>query len=385
MKRILLFGASGSIGGSTLSILRERPDEFRLAGLSVHRNTARLAEWVDEFAPEKVLISDGEARESWAAAHPGMAAKLLPAGTAPTGLLELAADRVLNGILGFAGLEVTLAALEAGLDVALANKESLVCGGELLRKRQREGGGRLLPVDSEHSALFQLLEGRPRDGIRRVWLTASGGPFRDATPGELVAVTPEQALRHPTWEMGPKITVDSATLMNKGLEVIEASLLFDIPADHIGVLIHPSSTVHALLEMADSSVFSQMALPDMRQPILHALAHPERPSSDYGRVDFTHPFELAFEPVDAERFPAVELAREALRRGGTSPLALNAADEIGVAAFLAGTLSFPGIVELVAAVLGCEDWGAARDYTDLVEADRRARELARGRLVAAKR
>jgi len=376
MKRILLFGASGSIGGSTLEILRDRPDEFVLAGLSVHRNTERLDAWIDEFGPRRVAISDPQARGMWLDAHPRHAGRLLPADSPLEDLLAESADIVLNGILGFAGLSVTLAALERNLDLALANKESLVCGGEFLLARARASRARILPVDSEHSALFQLLEGRDADQIRRVWLTASGGPFRDTPAADLAAVTPEQALRHPTWAMGPKITVDSATLMNKGLEVIEAALLFDLPVSMVDVLVHPGSKVHALVELTDSSVLCQVAAPDMKQPILHALAHPARPRADYGKLDFANSFELAFEPVDHDRFPAVNLARAALERGGTTSLALNAADEVAVAAFLAGRLGFTHIVEVVEAVLDRGGWEPATSFEDLVEADRRARRLA---------
>ena len=376
MKTIHLFGASGSIGASTLTILRDRPGEFALAGLSVHRNTRDLAGWIAEFRPSRVAISDPVAREQWLAAHPRHAGLLLSAGAPPTELLDEAADIVLNGILGFAGLGVTLAALERDMDLALANKESLVCGGDFLLARAGESAGRILPVDSEHSALFQLLEGRPPEQIRRVWLTASGGPFRDTPAAELETVTPEQALRHPTWAMGPKITVDSATLMNKGLEVIEAALLFDLPVSMVDVLVHPGSRVHALVELADSSVICQIAAPDMKQPILHALAHPERPRADYGSLDFTNPLELSFEPVDHERFPAVGLAREALDRGGTTCLALNAADEVAVAAFLEGRLGFTRIVSVVESVIEAGGWEPATAFEDLVEADRRARRLA---------
>ena len=359
MKRLLLFGASGSIGGSTLTILRDHPEDFGLAGLSVHRNTASLAAWIEEFAPGRVAISDPEARSSWAEQHPEHATRLLPADASPTALLAEPADIVLNGIMGVAGLA-----------------ESLVCGGEFLREHAAKSRARILPVDSEHSALFQLLEGRARDEIRRVWLTASGGPFRALPAPELEAVTPDQALLHPTWDMGPKITVDSATLVNKGLEVIEAALLFDLSATMIDVLVHPSSTVHALVELADSSVLGQLAKPDMKQPILYALAHPARPRADYGHLDFSTPLRLDFEPVDHERFPAIRLARQALDLGGCAALAFNAADEVAVAAFLAGRLGFTGIVKVLRAVVERGGWEPARGFADLVEADARARRLA---------
>jgi len=376
MKRVLLFGASGSIGGSTLDVLRSRPDAFRLAGLSVHRNTAPLAGWIREFAPARVQVTDPAAHARWAPAYPEFADRLLPAGSPPEALLEAPADLALNGVLGFAGLAVTLAVLAAGLDLALANKESLVCGGELLAAARRRSRGRLLPVDSEHSALAQLLAGRPREQIRRVWLTASGGPFRELPSAALAAVTPAQALRHPTWRMGPKISVDSATLMNKGLEIIEAAQLFDLSPAMIGVLIHPGSLAHAFVELSDASLLCQLAAPDMRQPILAALSHPERPVADYGRLNLDAPLRLDFAPLDGARFPAVGLARAALAAGGTAPLALNAADELAVAAFLAGGLPFTGIVAVVEGVLATGGWEPAADFPALVEADARARALA---------
>ena len=384
MKRVALYGASGSIGGSTLTVLRDRPGDFALVALSVHTGTAALADWIAEFAPARVMITDPHARERWRGAHPALAARcLLPAGAPPDALLADDVDVALNGVLGFAGLAVTLAVLERGLDLALANKESLVCGGAPLARARAASAGRLLPVDSEHSAVFQLLEGRSLEQVRRVWLTASGGPFRTLDLAALDSVTPAQALDHPTWSMGPKITVDSATLMNKGFEVIEAAQLFGIEAARIGVLVHPSSTAHALVELADSSLLCQLAAPDMKQPILLALSHPARPAADYGRLDLERPLRLDFEPVDSRRFPAVGLALSALAAGGTAPLALNAADEVAVAAFLEGRLPFTGIVAVAEDVLAAGGWEPAADFAALVEADARARRLA-GELARAK-
>jgi len=376
MKRVLLFGASGSIGGSALDVLRDRPQDFRLVGLSVHRRTEFLAGWIREFDPARIWISEPEARRRWAAVHPEFAGRLLPAGSPPAALCETPAEIALNGVLGFAGLAVSLAVLAAGCDLALANKESLVCGDQLIAAARQASRGRLLPVDSEHSALFQLLEGRPVADVRRVWITASGGPFRTWPASALAGVTPEQALRHPTWRMGPKISVDSATLMNKGLEVIEAARLFALSPAQIGVLVHPDSLAHALVELADASLLCQLAAPDMRQPILAALSHPERPRADYGRLALEAPLTLALEPLDEARFPAVGLARAALAAGGTAPLALNAADEVAVDAFLAGGLGFPGILAVVESVLAAGGWAPAADLPALTEADRRARALA---------
>jgi 1-deoxy-D-xylulose-5-phosphate reductoisomerase len=375
-KRIHLFGASGSIGHAALDVLRRYRGHFALATLSVHRRAEELEALIAEFAPERVAITDPETRERWLAAHPARRHLLAPAADPWTSLLEVPADQALNGVLGFAGLEATLAVLERGLDLALANKESLVCGGDFLLARLAAGTSRLLPIDSEHSALFQLLEGRPREQVARVWLTASGGALRDLPAAALDSVTPEQALRHPTWRMGAKITVDSATLVNKGFEVIEAALLFGLPPESIGVLLHPSSTAHALVELTDGSLLCQMARPDMRQPILLALSHPERLPAAFGRLSFQAGLRLDFQPLDGERYPAVDLAREALRLGGTAPLALNAADEVAVAAFLAGRLPFTRIVEMLAAVVAAGPWPPGASLDDLRAADRRARSLA---------
>jgi 1-deoxy-D-xylulose-5-phosphate reductoisomerase len=342
----------------------------------VHRSTERLADWIGEFAPEKVLISDGAAREAWRERHPDLARRHLMDGP-PSALLDLPADRVLNALLGFAGLEVTLGALERGLDLALANKESLVCGGEFLARRRAESRARILPVDSEHAALFQLLEGRDPATLRRVWITASGGPFRELPAEDFVSIGPEEALRHPTWDMGAKITVDSATLVNKGLEVIEAALLFGLPEERIGVLVHPQSRAHALVQLRDGSLLAQMAAPDMRLPILQALAWPETREAEPGHLDFTKSFQLDFQPVDNDRFPAVELARTALRRGGEAPLALSAADEVAVQAFLDGRLGFPGILRVIARVVESASEKAPDSWQELTDADARARERAR--------
>ncbi len=375
MKKLLLFGASGSIGGSTLSVLRQYPNEFGLAGLAVNSSTGELAAWIEEFAPEKVAIGDEAARDAWRAAHPDLAARHLIDGPSET-LLDLPADRVLNAVTGFAGLKITLEAVNRGLDVALANKESLVCGGEFLLEKLAGSTSRLLPVDSEHAALFQLLEGRDPESVERIVLTASGGPFRKLPEGDWHSITPEQALRHPTWDMGPRITIDSATLFNKGLEVIEAALLFEIPEERIEVLVHPQSLVHAMVILKDGSTLAQMASPDMRLPILQALAWPEKLAGDFGRTDFSKNIDLSFEPVDSNRFPSVDMARSCLRAGGTSALALNAADEVAVAAFLDGKLDFVGIFETVAGVMERGGFDPARSWDDLLEADRRARSLA---------
>jgi 1-deoxy-D-xylulose-5-phosphate reductoisomerase len=299
-------------------------------------------------------------------------------------LLERASpDLVLNAVVGFAGLPATLWALERGADLALANKESLVAAGELALAAQRRGGGRLLPVDSEHSAAFQCLEGRSPETVDSLVLTASGGPFRGRAREELADVTPDEALAHPTWNMGPKITVDSATLANKGLELIEAHFLFGLDYDRIDVTVHPASIVHALVRFRDGAAIAHLGYPDMRVPISYALTYPERAATPIPPLDLAAGLTLEFEPPDLETFPLLSLAREAGEEGGTRPCAFNAANEVAVAAFLAGRLPFLAIPEVVAETLAAVDGSAAHDLDDLVEADAAARRLAERSLAAA--
>jgi 1-deoxy-D-xylulose-5-phosphate reductoisomerase len=311
-------------------------------------------------------------------------APLTQAGGDLTELLERAEpDVVLNAVTGFAGLPATMWALERGIDLALANKESLVAAGELALAAQRRGGGRLLPVDSEHSAAFQCIAGTSAGQVAGLVLTASGGPFRGRTRDELEDVTPEDALAHPTWSMGPKITVDSATLANKGLELIEAHFLFGLPYDGIEVVIHPTSIVHALVRLRDGAALAHLGYPDMRVPISYALTYPERAATPVPALDLAQGLSLEFAAPDLETFPLLALAREAGERGGTYPCAFNAANEVAVAAFLERRLPFLGIAEVVAEALAAVDGASARDPDELVEADAQARRLAeRGLAVA---
>ena len=353
MKRIALLGATGSIGRQALEIVAAHPELELVAAASGSQP-------VDGLAPETQVGGD------------------------LTELLERAQpDVVLNAIVGFAGLPATLWTLEHGVDLALANKESLVAAGELALATQRRGGGRLVPVDSEHSAAFQCLEGRAHETVDSLVLTASGGPFRGRSRAELADVTPEDALAHPTWDMGPKITTDSATLANKGLEVIEAHFLFGLDYDAIEVVVHPTSTVHALVRFRDGGVLAHLGYPDMRVPISFALTYPERASTSVPALDLSQGLTLEFEPPDLDAFPLLRLAREAGERGGTYPCAFNAANEVAVAAFLERRLPFLGIADVVEAALDAADGAAARDLDELVEADGQARELAERRLVAA--
>jgi 1-deoxy-D-xylulose-5-phosphate reductoisomerase len=358
VKRIALLGATGSIGRQALEIVAAHP-ELELCALA--SGSTDLTELARAHAVRHVQV-----------------------GGDPTTLLEEAEpDLVLNAVVGFAGLPATLWALEHGVDLALANKESLVATGELALAAQRRGGARLIPVDSEHSAAFQCLEGRASETVDTLVLTASGGPFRGRTREELEDVTPEEALAHPTWNMGPKITVDSATLANKGLELIEAHFLFGLEYERIEVVVHPSSIVHALVRFRDGAALAHLGYPDMRVPISYALTYPERAATPIPPLDLASGVTLEFHAPDIETFSLLGLAREAGERGGTYPCAFNAANEVAVAAFLEGRLPFLGIADVVADALAAADGGPARDLDELVEADAQARRLAeRGVAVA---
>ena len=350
MKRVAILGATGSIGRQAIEIVAAHP-ELELCALQ--SGSTPLAELAAEHAVENAQVGGDAVR-----------------------LLERSApDLVLNAVVGFAGVRATLWTLEHGVTLALANKESLVAAGELAVAAQERGGGLLLPVDSEHSALHQCLEGRDRASVAGLVLTASGGPFRGRTRDELADVTAEQALAHPTWRMGPKITVDSATLANKGLELIEAHWLFGLPYDAIDVVVHPSSIVHSLVRLRDGALLAHMGIPDMRVPISYALTYPSRSATPVPQLPLEG-LTLAFEAVDDHTFPLLGLARAAGERGGTAPCAYNAANEVAVAAFLEGRLAFADIVPVVEVTLARVDGAPARVLEDLVAADDEARRLA---------
>jgi len=378
VKNLAILGSTGSIGTSTLAVVAEHPQEFRVVGLAAGRNVELLAAQVKEFHPALVSVQDEEAA--------GRLRKLLPAGKNPEilvgsqGAAAVATtpgvDLVVSAMVGAAGLEPTLAAIEAGISVALANKETLVAAGSLVMAAAKEKGVALLPVDSEHSALMQALQGQRREDVKKLWLTASGGPFWSWPGDRLAQVTPEQALRHPNWNMGAKITIDSATMMNKALEVIEAAVLFGLPVEQIGVYIHPQSIIHSLVEFADGSVIAQLGVPDMRLPIAYALTYPRRLPLSGPRLDLCQVAQMTFAAPDLDRFPCLRLGYDAARAGGTMPAVLNAANEVAVAAFLNGRLPFLGIPRVVAEtmaahapkplqnleqVLGVNTW--AREFT----------------------
>jgi 1-deoxy-D-xylulose-5-phosphate reductoisomerase len=353
MKRISLLGSTGSIGVSTLDVIGAHPDRFEVSALAAGRNVALLAEQIERFRPRLAAVID-ESHAGELRGRLGRASSTTVLSGAE-GYREAAAiagaDMVVSAMVGAAGLLPTLEAIAAGKDIALANKETLVMAGHLVLRRAAEQGVKILPVDSEHSAIFQCLQGGRGEEVRRIILTASGGPFLNATLQELSRVTPARALCHPNWAMGKKITIDSATMMNKGLEVIEAGWLFGLPAERIDVVIHPQSIVHSLVEYVDGSVIAQMGIPDMRLPIAYALSYPERLARHDKPLDLGQVGSLTFQPPDRGRFPALGLAYKAIRAGGTAPAVLNGANEVAVMAFIEEKLPFNGIVPLVETVL----------------------------------
>jgi len=372
-KTVAILGATGSIGTQALEVVEASGGRFRVAALTAHRNVAALAVLARRHHPAFVALADPRLLPDLRRALAGTGVRT---GAGPEGLVEAAtlaeADLVLAAGSGVAGLTPILAALQAGKQLAIANKEPLVAAGHLIMSQARESGITIRPVDSEHSAIFQALgEGRPY--LRRLLLTASGGAFRDFAPGELDKVTPEQALSHPTWRMGPKVTVDSATLMNKGLEVIEAHWLFDVPVAEIQVLLHRQSVVHSLVEFVDGSVVAQLSLPDMRLPIQYALSWPARLPVAWGQADLCEIATLTFEKVDLTRYPCLQLAYEAARVGGTMPTVMSAADEVAVAAFLAGKIRFTDIARLVSRVMGRHRSRPQPSLEEVLAADAEAR------------
>jgi 1-deoxy-D-xylulose-5-phosphate reductoisomerase len=381
-RRIVLLGATGSIGRSACRVAKDLPDRVQIAGMSGFRNMRQLAEEANALRPAALAVPDEVAAAELKTLLDYEPECVLTGGSSLEQLATMEeADMVLVAIVGTGGLRPTLAALEAGKDIALASKEVLVMAGELVMEAARRGGRRILPVDSEHNAIFQCLEGHALAHVKRLILTASGGPFRTWPEEKLRAVTREEALRHPTWRMGEKITIDSATLFNKGLEMIEARWLFGLGIGSIDVVIHPQSIVHSMVEFVDGSVLAQMSHSDMRFPIQYALTWPERLAGSLPQLEFAKLGKLDFEEPRCDVFPALDLARQAAERGGTVPAALNAANEVAVAEFLAGRVAFPRIWEIVARVLDETPGGAASDLDSLLAADQSARALA-GRLAA---
>jgi 1-deoxy-D-xylulose-5-phosphate reductoisomerase len=374
MKNVVLLGSTGSIGTSTIKVAEDLPDQIKLIGLGAGNNFDLLLEQSRKHRPAAVSIGDAsktsvlrDALGKSADVHAGSEG-LLKLATMP------AADIVLIAIVGTAGLQPALAAIRAGKDIAVASKEILVMAGEIVMREAREHGVRVLAVDSEHSAIFQCLDGKPPASVRRLWLTASGGPFRQTAKSEFPQITAERALKHPSWVMGRKITIDSATLFNKGLEMIEARWLFDIEMPRVSVVVHPQSVVHSMVEFVDGSVLAQLSTPDMCLPIQYALTYPERASSDRVQTNLAKLGSLTFEEPDPDRFPALNLAREAGERGGTLPAVLNAANEVAVDAFVNRRINFPQISEAVRRTMERHQVVTHPNLEQILQADTWARQ-----------
>jgi 1-deoxy-D-xylulose-5-phosphate reductoisomerase len=373
-RKIAILGATGSIGKSTLDLVEYNRDRFEVVAVTAAMSVEALADIARRTGAKLAVIANesrlGELRQLLA----GTGCRCAAGNSA---LVEAAcgdADLVIAAIVGCAGLKPVMAAVEAGKTVALANKEALVTAGELMTQAAQASGTVILPIDSEHNAIFQCLAGSRKEDVARIILTASGGPFRDAPVDRIAAATPEEAVAHPNWSMGAKISVDSATMMNKGLELIEARYLFGLTSDRIDIVVHPQSVVHSLVEFVDGSMLAQLGSPDMRIPIAYALAWPERMETGARRLDLAAIARLDFEPPDVERFPALRVARQALESGGSAPIVLNAANEVAVASFLAGGIRFPDIVALVQRALDELDFAAPRSIPDVLDIDRRTRE-----------
>ena len=383
MRGITVLGATGSVGQSTLDLLRRAPDDWHIHALTANSDVAGLAAEAKALRADVAVVADEAAYPALKAALAGSG---IEAAAGRNALIEAAArpaDVVMAAIVGAAGLPPTLAAVERGATVAIANKETLVCAGEIVTAAAARTGATLLPVDSEHNAIFQIFDHQRPERVARIILTASGGPFRTAGAETMRAATPAQACKHPVWSMGAKISVDSATLMNKGLELIEAHHLFPVRPEQLDVLVHPQSVVHSLVEYIDGSVLAQLGTPDMRTPIAYTLAYPERMATPCRRLDLVEIARLDFEAPDFDRFPALGLALAALRAGGSAPAILNAANEIAVAGFLEGRVGFLDIAAIVSDTLDCVAAASVRSLADVVAVDAAARDAAT-RLMAAR-
>jgi 1-deoxy-D-xylulose-5-phosphate reductoisomerase len=384
MKKIAILGSTGSIGQSTLRVVESYPDRFEVVALAAGKNLESVVEQAKRWTPQLISVADGRHAEALRAGlkKAGVADVEITCGAA--GTVQVAThpytDFVVSAIVGVAGLEATYEAVKAGKTVGLANKECLVAAGELITAEARKQGKPLLPIDSEHNAVHQCLRGGRMHEVECIWLTASGGPFLCTPARDFAQITVEQALNHPTWKMGQRITIDSATLMNKGFEVIEACRLFNLPPDQVKVMVHPQSTIHSMVEFVDGSILAQFSATDMRLPILYALTYPERIASDM-RFPVMNLRHLEFQPPDVEKFPCLRLAYEAAEAGGAKTVALNAADEVAVAAFLEGSIGFTDIPQVIEAVLGETETGKMESIKQVLESDSEARRLARERVI----
>ena len=393
MNKLVVLGATGTIGRNTLDVARRHRDRLSVLALTANSDDAALFELCREFLPRIAVMGEGAAAQRLAARIQAAGLRIEVASGAEA-LASVAAhaeaDQVMSAIVGAAGLLPTLAAVKAGKRVLVANKEPLVMAGRLLMDAAEQHGATLIPIDSEHNAIFQCLPaayrcGAAPKGVKRLILTASGGPFRETPLADLPQVTPQQAVRHPNWVMGQKISVDSATMMNKGLELIEAATLYRLPADRLEVVIHPESAIHSLVEYVDGSMLAQIGQPDMRVPIAHALAWPERWASGVDGLDLAALGRMRFEPADTRRFPCLRLAREALEAGGNAANVLNAANEIAVEAFLKGQLAFTGIAEMIEACLNADRQPVASDLAGILAVDAWARDFSRNWLHSGKK
>lgn len=378
MKKLALLGSTGSIGVNVLNIVRQFPERFQICSLAAGRNVKLLSDQVLEFKPELISVIDEEHRTALTGLLPAGYHDRIVFGTEGNVAVAALADAEMTicAVVGAAGLLPTIAAIEAGKDIGLANKETLVVAGRLVMEKVRNNGVRLLPIDSEHSAIFQALEAGRREDVSQLILTASGGPFLHTSTRDLLAVTCEEALNHPNWSMGKKISIDSATLMNKGLEVIEAHWLFDMEPQSISVVVHPQSIVHSLVEYQDGSVLAQLGIPDMKIPIAYALTYPERIALGLKPLNLWQCSDLEFFEPDYDRFPALRLAFEALERGATSSAVLNAANEVAVAAFLDMKIDFTRIAAIVGQTMAAVEGGSELDLDALLQADSEARKFA---------
>lgn len=377
MKRIAILGSTGSIGRQVLDVAERMPDRIRIVGLAAHRNVRLLTEQAKKFKPDIAAIADEDFHYELISNLQGMQCKAV---SGQDGLNEVAEwpgiDTLVVSLAGSPGLEPTIIGIESGKHIALASKEVLVAAGEIVSKLAKDRNIKILPIDSEHSAIFQCLNGEKRDDIEKIILTASGGPFRNTPAEKLLHVTAENALAHPTWSMGKKISIDSANLMNKALEIIEARWLFDIAASQVQVVVHPQSIVHSMVMFKDGSVIAQLGLPDMRLPIQYSLTYPERVDTNLPRLNILEKGMLTFEEPDYEKFPALNMAYSAAKIGGTMPAVMNAADEVAVEMFLNGVISFPGIVELIRETMSAHEPVINPELPEILKADCWARQTA---------
>ena len=376
MKSVSVLGATGSVGCNTLDLIARHPEKFQIIALTGNRNVELLAEQARIFQPALAVVASEDHYSDLKEALSGSGVEAAAGRDALVDAADLEAELVMAGIVGIAGLESTLAAAKRGATVALANKECLVCAGGLLLEEVEKSGGELLPVDSEHNAIFQVFDFNQKDSVRKLILTASGGPFLETSIEKMASVTPQEAVAHPNWDMGAKISVDSATMMNKGLEFIEAFHLFPVTADQVEILVHPQSVIHSMVEYVDGSVLAQMGTPDMRTPISYALAWPERMETPSPSLDLDQISNLTFESPDYKRFPSLRLAQEALAEGSAAPIVLNAANEIAVHHFLNHEISFLSIPQIVEETLEAQEFDQPHSIHDVTVIDLEARKIA---------